>query len=241
MPEWFYDTDDSGGGGDTQPPATVVPPAGGDTAGGSQPPSDRIVMTPAQLAERLARAKDGAKLDAVKALGYDSLEAMQEAVNAGKAALEAQKTDAQRQAEALKQAADRLAQLETEAAQTRQQRDSILIRSAAIEKMAGKFIDPGAAFRLLDSGKISLDGETVKGLDEAIEELAKQYPWTLANTNGRKELSAPKIGATNPDGQQATPKENDDERRSRFFGSGGSTPFFQGSGVRAGATSNRPK
>lgn len=239
----LFDADDGGAGAmavqtaDTGIAAT--PPANDAAApegsGGAQ--NERIAMTPAQLSDRLERARGAERAALVKSLGFDSLEALQDAIRAGTQALEAQKTEAERQAEALRQATERLQQLETVAQNAQAERERLLIRSAAVEKMAGRFIDPGAAYRLLDLSRVVVDGEKVNGLDDAIEALAKQYPWTLVSA--RKEI-APRIGATNPDGTPVQTKESDAEKRARYFGGGGNSGFFSGGGVKP-VSEKKPK
>ena len=227
----LFDADDGGAGAVAETNVVTTPPVddAAAPAGGGAAQTERIAMTPAQLSDRLERAKGAERAALVKSLGFDSLEALQEAIRAGTQALEAQKSEAERQAEALRQAEERLQQLETVAQNAQAERERLLIRSAAIERMAGRFIDPGAAFRLLDLSQVVVDGEKVDGLDDAIEALAKQYPWTLAST--RKEI-APRIGTTNPDGTPVQTKESDAEKRARYFGGGGNGGFFSGGGVK---------
>jgi hypothetical protein len=234
--EVLQSSEDSGVGVAPTPETPTPAPTGGETTGGapSAPTGggeQRITMTPAQLAERLERAKSTEKVELLKTLGLDSVEALQAIVKDGKAALDAQKTEAERQAEALKQAAERLEQLQDEAEAAKLERDRALIREAAVSKMSGRFHDPSAAFRLLDGlpgTKLALEDGEVKGLDDAIEALAKLYPWTLVDA--RKSV-APKIGATNPDGTEVAPKETDAERRARYFGEH-QTDFFRGGGMK---------
>ncbi len=234
-PRFLFDAE-TGGAGATPPATPPQPPTGGDTSGGTPGAPDsggeKITMTPAQLAERLDRAKGAERTTLAKSLGFDTVEAMQQAFEAGKKALDAQKTDAERQAEALRQATERMQALEAAAQQAQEAQQQAQIQAAAFEKMAGKFHDPKAAFKLLDLGEIALKDGNVQGLDEAIEAMSKQYPWTLVSS---KEKIAPKIGATNPD-SQAAPKESDADRRARYFGGGGNTGFFRGSGVKPEVT-----
>lgn len=254
-----FDADDggAGGGGNETPPAAPETPAPAAPAVLQSPVVETpavetpvetpavIKMTPAQLDERLKRAKGGERESLAKSLGFDGVEALQAAVEAGKNALEAQraaeeaqKTAEQRQAEALSKALEKAQALERKAAEATAERDRVAIRAAAVEKMAGKFIDPGAAFVLLDKSQLKLDGEEVSGLDDAIRALETKHPWTLASkAEPQARKIEPKV-TPNPEGGPAASKESDADRRARYFGDGVQSGFFRGGGVRP--ESNRP-
>lgn len=260
---FVFDADDGGGsGGNGEPVVTTEQPKppvetevetqaqtppGGDTTGGKPteaPQSDggRISMTPKQMADRLERAKSGEREALAKTLGFESVEALQATVEAGKKALDAQKTAEERQAEELKKATDRSAALERQMLEAQQERDRIAVRAAVVEKMAGKFIDPGAAFRLLDTSNLKLaDGGVVDGLDDAIADLAQRYPWTLVSKAEPEQKKIQPRVVTNPDGGPIVPKENDADRRQRYFGEGVQVGFFKGGGVKETSVRTNPK
>lgn len=251
-----FDADDGGAGaaGEESAPETpaqtgaqpqAIPVQAAPAQAGEQPKrsSDVIEMTPRQLAERLERAKGGEREALAKSLGFDTVDALQAAVEAGKQALDAQKTAEERQAETLKKALERAQDLERQAAEANAERDRVAIRAAAVEKMAGKFIDPGAAFVLLDKSQLKLKGDNVDGLEEAIAALETKYPWTLAaktEPQPQARKIEPKI-TPNPEGGDKPPKESDAERRARYFGEGVSSGFFRGSGVKPETTRSTSK
>lgn len=231
-PMIFFDADTGGAGAGTGDQATEMTaagagntPTGGDKPGEGAPRQDEIRLTPAQLAERLERARSAM----LKDVGFDSKDALLKVIQDGKAALDAQKTDAERQAEALKQAQERLQALEVQANQAQTQADQAALHVEALGMMAGKFASPKAALKLvnLDGIKRAEDG-SYPGLQAAIDKLATDEPWTLAQP-GKKSI-APQIGATNPegDGKKVT---SEAERRARYFGNFGSGQgFFAGGG-----------
>lgn len=251
-----YDADDGGAGAagaesapetpahieaQTQAPAqaqAAQPTPGEQPQNGGAKRGDVIEMTSRQLAERLERAKGGEREALAKSLGFDTVDALQAAVEAGKQALDAQKTAEERQAEALNKAIEKAQDLERRAAEATAERDRVAIRAAAVEKMAGKFIDPGAAFTLLDKSQLKLEGDSVAGLEDAIAALETRCPWALASKTEPQPQARkiePKI-TPNPEGGDKPPKESDADRRARYFGEGVSSGFFRGSGVKPETT-----
>jgi len=259
-PIFLYDADDGGSGaaGDPTPaaaaetpPAVQAPPAptGGDTPGEKPPlveappggarPAHPLQLTQDQLSERLERAKRTEREALLKVLGVESADAAKALLEAGQKALDDKKTAEERQAEALQKALAEADALKRQAAAAQVERDRAAIKAAAMEKMAGKFIDPGAAFKLLEADQLTLEGGKVIGLDEAIQQLATQYPWTVRPEAPAPKKIEPKV-VTNPEGGPP-PKETDAERAARYFGGVASNGFFNGGGVRLdGAKQPKP-
>lgn len=225
----------AGGGGDAKPPAAPpVPPSVDPTAGGDAAGKDggKIEMTSAQLADRLSRARNTERADLAKSLGFDTVEALQTAVKAGEEARKAQMSEQERQAAVLKEAQERATTLQAQLAQADAARTETVIRAQAIEIMAGKFTKPGTAFKLLDLSGVKLESDgTVSGLTEAVDKLAKDEPWTLSATPGTSKQEVTPRTIADPQGD-GTPKENEDEKRRRYFGVGIGGDFFKGGGVK---------
>jgi len=251
-PIFLYDTDDGGGSSTAAdpapapaaetPPAVQAPPAptGGDTPGekplaAETPPggartTHQLQLTQDQLSERLERAKRTEREALLKLLGVESADAARALLEAGQKALDEKKTAEERQAEALQKALAEAEALKSQAAAAQAERDRAAIKAAAMEMMAGKFISPGAAFKLLDTAQVTLEDGKVIGLEEAIQKLAAGEPWTLkAETPAPKKIE-PKV-VTNPEGGPS-PKETDAERAARYFGGVASNGFFNGGGLR---------
>jgi hypothetical protein len=171
----------------------------------------------------------------LKELGFDSREALQKALEEGKTALDARKTAEEKQAETLKQAQERAQALEAQAKQAVTQAEQASLALEAIGQMAGRFANPRAAMKLLDLSNVKRgDDGSYTGLKEAIEKLATDEPWTLAQPQQAKRPVAPAIGATNPEGDQSK-ATSDADRRARYFGNlGGGQDFFAGGGLSIG-------
>jgi hypothetical protein len=249
-PVMFFDADKGGGSGAPAPTgesaAANTPTGGGTTPGnsspagtqpaGSQPPPtivEEIKLTPAQLSERLERAR----ASLLKQFGFDDPETLKKALQDGKTALDAQKTEAERQAEALKQAQERSQTLESQVSQAQAQAEQAALQVEALGLMSGRFANPKTALKLLNlEGIKKAENGSYTGLKEAIEKLATDEPWTLAKPATRP--VAPPIGSTNPEGD-GKKVITDEERRQRYFGSYGAgheffTPKTQEPGTKTG-------
>lgn len=205
-------------------------PTGGDRPGqnggsGKQP----VSLSTEQLNERLERARGAERAALLKELGVENLEDLQAAVKELAELKKQAMTEAERQAAELKAAQEKAARLEADVSVKEAARQAALIRSEAMVLMAGKFANPGTAFRLLDlaSVKVSDDG-SVEGLQAAVEKLGKDEPWTLARPGAGK--SATSIGPTNA--EAGAGKEGEAERRARYFGTQRGGGFFEGGGLK---------
>lgn len=249
-PVTFFGADKGDGSGAPAPTgesaAASTPTGGGTTPGnsspagtqpaGSQPPPtivEEIKLTPAQLSERLERAR----ASLLKQFGYEDPEALKKALQDGKTALDSQKTEAERQAEAIKQAQERTQELEAQATRLTAQAEQSALQVKALGLMSGRFANSEAALKLLDlAGVKKAEDGSYTGLKEAIEKLATDEPWTLAKPALKP--VAPPLGPTNPEGDGKR-VITDEERRARYFGTYGAgqdffTPKPQGPGIKTG-------
>lgn len=230
---YFLDADSGGaeGGGDTSTGEGKEPGVTPPQSPAQEPKQDGIKLTPTQLKERLERAEASAQAKLLKEFGYEDPAALKQFIEAGKAAMDAQKTDTERQQEALRVAQEKADQLEARTKQAEAQAQAAILQAEALALMAGKFANPKAAIKLLDMTSVKIQDGTVTGLDVAVEKLAKDEPWTLAKPDLK---TPPAKFTTNPkDGGDQT-KETDEDKRRRYFGSIGGGEFFQKSpgGVR---------
>ena len=213
-------TDEGKLSGQTTPPAAQT----------SEQVDAVIKLNPAQLAERLERARTTEREKLLKDLGFESNDAIKAAIEAGKKAQEAQKTEQERQQEALQKAQELAQALEARAKQAEERAQSATLQAEALSLMAGKFANPKAAFRLLDLTGVKVQDGAVTGLVEAVEKLAKDEPWALAQP-ARK---TPQNFTTSPPEGGDPAKESETAKRSRYFGGNGAGDFFKGGGVKIG-------
>lgn len=158
---------------------------GGQTAGGG-----RIEFTPEQqahvdalIAQRLARANKTAGKAALEArakeLGFESVEAMDAALEAHKKAQDAHKTEAEKLRE----------QLEAEkakAAGAAEQAKRALIKAAfTAEAVGANLVNVDDAFVLADLSDVTVDDNgNVTGVKEAVEALVKDKPYLVKQDGG---------------------------------------------------------
>lgn len=237
---FFREKDDGAGGLPPASPAT--PPAPPPTSGGAPEmekdgarAGDEIKMSPAALKERLERAEKSAQATLAKALGYDSVEAMQAAVPEGQKALREKLTEQERIQADLAAAQKLTTEANERATRAEQQATQARLEAEALSLMAGKFANPRAALKLMDLTSVTLTDPKFPGLAAAIEKLAQDEPWTLlqTTTTGKKPM-VPNLGPTNPE-SNGKPAKTDEDRRKRYFGGGvQDSGFFQGGGIKTG-------
>lgn len=251
---FFFREKDAGGGG-TPPPAAdpATPPATSPTSGGSGSPvstgepdkdgkaaatsggtgGEEIHFTPTALKERLDRAEKSAQMTLAKSLGFETVEAMQKAVEEGQKAVREKMSEKERAEADLATARKEAAEAREGETKAKHEATQARLEAEALSLMAGKFANPKAALKLVDLTGVTLTDPKFPGLPEAIEKLAKDEPWTLMQTNSSaKKPLAPNIGATNPT-NDGKPQTTDAERHQKYFGGGvRNSGFFQGGGVR---------
>lgn len=146
----------------------------------------------ALIKERVERAEASATNKLLQDLGIGSVDDLKSLVTNARKTQDANKTE-------LEKAQEKLAQTQSDLADREQRRIKVLIKSA-VELEAAKlnFWKPEQAIKLIDLTKIEVgEDDTVKGVEEAMQELAEQNKH-LIKTNGK-----PSLGATNPAGVQA--------------------------------------
>jgi hypothetical protein len=234
----FWDAD-KGTGGEPAVTETLAEKSNSapekDPTGGGKPGENgggnnkALSLSTEQLNERLERARGAERTALLKELGVEKLEDIQAAVRELADLKKQSMTEAERQAVELKAAQEKASRLEQEVGLKEKARQEAMIRSEAMALMAGKFANPGTAFRLLDLSSVKVkDDGTVEQLAAAVDKLAKDEPWTLAKPGNGK--GAAQIGPTNA--EAGAGKDSDAERRARYFGTARGGDFFQGGGVK---------
>lgn len=218
----FYEADSGKADGDTSTGEGELPGIPEAPVEETKPAASEIKLTSAQLADRLERAKNTERDKLLKELGYDSPDALKQFIEAGRKALDAQKSDEERQAEALRQLQEQNAAFEAKARAAEDKANLALMQAEALSLMAGRFANPKAAFRLLDMTNVKIEDGNIIGMEAAVEALAEAEPWVLLT-----QRKAPQNLTTNPKTESEVVKEAEDEKRKRYFGSTGSSDFFK--------------
>jgi uncharacterized protein (DUF3084 family) len=99
-------------------------------------------------------------------------------------------------------------------------------KAAVMNAAAAKFQDGEAVWELMNKNSLEVDTDTgeVKGVQEALDNLAERYPFLI------RKKGASSTSATNPAAAESAGR-TDEVRRSEYFGMG-SNPFWGGRGVR---------
>lgn len=138
---------------------------------------------------------------------------------------DSQKTEKEREQEALARA-----QKAAEQAEAKAQEASL---RAALAVKAGQYeiVDIDAALRLMDTGSISFaDGDPDdESLTSAVEALLAERPYLKAQTPRPNAGASPNPGRS----ENATPTESDAQRRARLMGGGGFPSWATPEGARA--------
>lgn len=147
---------------------------------------------------------------------YDDLKAKVQAAE------EAQKTEAQK-------TADRLKELETTNQRLAAERQELTAKTAIIAAASGIGLDADAAVKLVDAKALKFDdaGNATNAAD-LVKAVAEKYP-------GLVRRGIPAIPVVNPSGQQQPVGRTDDDRRREYFGGAGAT-FWSGGGVKMPTT-----
>lgn len=171
----------SDGGGSGEGDSKSDPPAGdGDGDGAGKEPEKPFAVFPdsASFNARLEREAKSKLKEQAEAMGFESIEAMQEAAKKAKEAEEQSKSD-------LDKEKDRANRLEAEKASIVEAANNRLI-SAELKVYAAQagIVDPDAAVTLADRNGVSVEDDgSIKGAKEAIDDLAKNKPYLLGKAN----------------------------------------------------------
>ena len=227
LPGMFFAPDDPGNGQQTasedEKKAANANANGGGNAGTSQADLDR------QFAERAKRAAEAERKRLLEALGVQDEDSLKAIIEAKRKADDEAKTELQKQADKAAAAEAQAAKLKAEAdAQVAALRTRLLeseikiAAAAAVTDKDGKVTR--AAFRadalpaviaLIDRGEIAEEEGTYKGIDKALEKLAKAHAYMLeAVAPGNQPKGTPKSSGKQP------PTNDDQETKpsSRFEG-----------------------
>lgn len=143
---------------------------------------------------------------------YDELKAKAQALE------DAQKTEAQK-------SADRLKELETANQRLTTERQELATRTAIVAAAAAIGLDADAAVKLADAKALQFDdnGNATNAAD-LVKAVADKWP-------GLVRKGAPNVPVVNPSGAAQPVGRTDADRRREYFG-GGASAFWQGGGVR---------
>lgn len=179
-------------------------------------PGDQIVLTPAQLAERLQRKEESAAAALLKKLGVSSVDDLETSIKELQALKEAQLSEQEKRDKALAEAKAEAEQLRSkaEAASAEALQNSLVLKAYELMgKMETPFADQVAALRLMDLSTVTQDGAVdVDALQKVINETASAHPWALKQRGAVTPPSGATTPGTPPDG------ESDDAKRARYFG-----------------------
>jgi len=181
------------------------------------PSAEERVLTQSQVNALMGKIRKEAKISLLKELGFDDVDALRDALSKLREQEEAQKTEAQKLAE-------KLSQLQSENARLAQERVQTLLRMEVTNCAARLgFIDPGDAYQMIDLAELQVaDDGSVKGVEAALQQLAKSKPYLLK--------AQPQMGPTNMPRSSGV-DEADTDRRARLFGGVNSVLGKAGGGV----------
>lgn len=189
--------------------------------------TDDVTLSQKALGSRIDRAKSTGSKEALKALGFESVEDAEAALKAGKEAQDAALTEKEKADQDLQALKDQGVVDKTAREAAEQKALDAELKSEALGMM-GIFASPAQAFRLLDLSEVKQnDDGSFEGLEAAVKALAKSESWTLAT--GKNKPKDPIIGETDPPEDEGDGKkvESDDTKRARYFGGGvGDSGFF---------------
>ena len=159
----------------------------GGTGEGDKPKQEeKKSYTQAELDAMFAdRAKQGASsavASLLKKLGYEKPEDLEAVVSEGKKSLDEKKTEADKAAEALAKLAKERDEAKTAADAAIAKATERVMRAEVIAEAVKQNFRPEAVpdvWLLVDRTKITEDGDTFKGIKEAVEAVAKAKPFWL--------------------------------------------------------------
>ena len=208
---------------ETPPDDTTTPPEADKTPDKVEPitdTTDDVTLSQKALGSRIDRAKSTGSKEALKGLGFESVEDAEAAFKAGQEAIDAALTEKEKADKDLQALKDQGAVDKTAREAAEQRALDAEMKSEALGMM-GIFANPLQAFRLLDLTDVERnDDGTFEGLEAAVKALAKSESWTLAT--GKNKPNDPLIGETDPPDDETDGKKSESEetKRARYFGGG---------------------
>ena len=199
------------------------------TATAVETPIQPVATTPAVTVEelqaelaRMAKAlKEANKEDATRRKKLADFEkAEQERAQATMSEMDKLKAQLAERDKAVADAKAAQEQAQAEAKQTKI-KATIMAQAAQLG-----FNDAEDAYALIDLAAVTVDGDKINGVQEALTTLAKKKPYMLKTASQK----LPQVAPTNP-GQQAQGGMTDDQIRATVFG-GGPTNLFTAAGAK---------
>lgn len=173
-----------------------------------QTPQEKL-LTQAEF-ERALTAR--LKQERQKYADYDDLKAKVQAAE------EAQKSEADKQAERLRQLEEQNQQLSAQAQQA-------LVRAAITAAASEIGLDANAAYKLADLDSLTIENGEATNAAEIVKAVAEAYPGLIRRGSGAQATAANPARATEPKGR------TDEDRRRDYFG-GNASGFWSTGGVR---------
>lgn len=181
------------------PPAAATGTEPGKQSGNTTPPPEKT-FTQADLDRLIQDRLQKQEQSFLNKLGVSKLDDAKTAVGKVKEIEDAQKTQAERDAERLHEYEYKVMQLE-EANKGALFRADFVVQASKPGLVAGDRLE--AAWKLLDRSKLSInDNGEVEGTDDALKALLETYPF-LKSEPSKPNVPAPKIPASNPAGTGA--------------------------------------
>lgn len=196
---------------DPAPPAAAPPTA----------PAPEKTFTQAELNKFLAEER---RKEREKHADYDALRAAADELKSIKDAQLSETEKLQKKLTEIQQQADAATRLANER----------LVRQAIVTQASKlNFADPDDAYDKLKTTQFEIEGDNVKGIEEAVKALAERSKHLLKNSN-------PALSSFNPAGGNESVLETDAQKRARIYGSGGHI-FDAGRAEQAGGGVVWPK
>jgi len=175
---------------------------------------------------RLDRERKRAEQKLNESLGqYADYETLKEQAAKWQEIEEANKSEAQKAADRAARLEKRLAEIQSENARLAEDYQKAQMKTAVVSAATRLgFADPSDAWAFLDPSALQIDEGEIKGVEEALKALAEAKPYLLQTGTTR----GPTLPPTNP-GRGTEPRETDEERRQRLFGTNAS-PFGKAGG-----------
>jgi len=202
------------------PPAQPNPTAGADAGKQQGEPK----FTQEQLNSLVGKAREDGRSAAssalLKELDVKSLDEVKAALKALEDAKKAQMTDAERLKTEKDQAEAKVKDAESRAQAAENDRKQALLEVAVVRAAADRFANPEAVLKLIDAAALKFENGKWVGVQEALDKLATDEPWTLkpaaSTANADAQKTKTKIGLTNQQAKKTG--DSDEDNRARFFG-----------------------
>lgn len=213
-------------GGQTQTTPTAGANAGNEAGSGEKMVPQTDVDKIAGQARKEGKSAERAAL--LQELGVKNLDEAKVAIKATEDARLAQLSEAERMKAEIAARDAKLAELQQSTAQANAAALNAQLRAEVVSKASGRFQNAEAVLKLADLSGVKFEDGKFSGLDEALEKVAKDFPFTLTQKTEETPAKkpAPKIGASNAQ-TGAGKSASDEELRAKYFGGGGRRGLFE--------------